>query len=63
MTGETTLVAISQTTQLRAVAALSNATTQDVTAQATWTSSNPGVATVSSSGLVTVMGFGGVEIR
>ncbi|MDP2054595.1 MAG: Ig-like domain-containing protein [Acidobacteriota bacterium] len=63
VTGETTLVAISQTTQLRAVAALSNATTQDVTAQATWTSSNPGVATVSSSGLVTVMGFGGVEIR
>jgi hypothetical protein len=35
-----------------ATAALTNATTQDVTAQATWSSSNPDVATVNAAGLV-----------
>jgi hypothetical protein len=53
---------IGQTSQLTAKAKLSNGTTQDVTAQATWQSSNTTVATVSATGLVTVQAFGSVDI-
>src|SRR5690349_15769017 len=51
-----------QTRQLAATATLSTGTTSDVTQQATWLSSAPGVATVSSAGLVTAVAEGEVEI-
>jgi len=52
-----------QTAQFTATAALSNGTTQAVTSQATWQSSNTGIATVTSSGLVTAVAAGQAEIR
>jgi hypothetical protein len=53
VTGTATLTAIGETTQLTVMRL-----GKDVTAQATWQSSSPGVATVSSSGLVTAKAFG-----
>ena len=49
--------------QCRASAQLSNRTVQDVTASATWTSSNTSVATVDSGGRVTNIASGQAEIR
>lgn len=49
--------------QCRASAQLSNGAVQDVTASATWTSSNPSVATVDSGGRVTNIANGQAEIR
>jgi hypothetical protein len=49
--------------QLNATARLSDGTTKDVTAGATWNSSNPSLATVSSTGLVTVVGTGELDVR
>jgi hypothetical protein len=63
ISGTTSFTAVGQTSQLTATANLSNGTTQTVTSQATWASSNTAVATVSASGLVTSTGFGQVEIR
>lgn len=54
--------AVGATAQYSAVANLSNGSTEDVTTSATWTSSNPGVATVSSTGLVTAIAQGNVSI-
>lgn len=48
-----TTVKIGEEAQLTAMATFSNSTTQDVTATATWTSSNDAIATVSSTGKVT----------
>lgn len=42
------------TFDLKAIATLPTGTTQDVTTQATWTSSNTAVATVTAAGQVTV---------
>jgi hypothetical protein len=53
---------VGQTSQFTAKAKLSNGTTQDVTTQATWESSNAAVATVSATGLVTVQAFGSTDI-
>ena len=61
--GNASLVAMTQTTQLTATANLSNGTTQNVTNQATWESTNPTTATVSAGGLVTAKGAGSAEIR
>ena len=47
------LTSENETSQLTAMAFYSNATKQDITASATWETSNPGVASVSSGGLVT----------
>jgi hypothetical protein len=58
ITGTATLTLINQTSQLTA----KTSTGQDVTAQATWQSSNPAVATVSSTGLLTARGPGGTAI-
>jgi len=65
-----TSVAISGTTpavgtsaQFTATANFSNATNQNVTAQAAWQSSSSAVATVSSAGLVTAAGSGDADIR
>lgn len=63
ISGNTSLVAITQTTQLAATANLSSGASQNVTAQATWESSNTGVATVTPSGLVTSGGFGVTDVR
>lgn len=49
--------------QCRASAQLSNGAVQDVTASATWTSSNTNVATVDSGGRVTNIANGQAEIR
>jgi len=51
-----------QTRQLAATATQSTGVTSDVTQQATWQSSAPGVATVSAAGLVTAVAEGQVEI-
>jgi len=51
-----------QTRQFAATATLSTGTTSDVTQQATWQSSTPAVATVSSTGLVTAVAAGDADI-
>ncbi len=48
--------------QLTATAVLSDGTTIDVTSKATWTSSDPSVATVSAAGLITAVGPGTTTI-
>jgi len=49
--------------QLVATARFSDNTTKDVTSVAQWASSNPSAATVASTGMVTVVGSGDVELR
>jgi hypothetical protein len=55
---------VGQTSQLTATATLSNGTSQNVTTQATWSSSNPAVATITAGGLLTVvsLAFGSATI-
>src|SRR5512140_3446375 len=53
VTPTTTSAFAGATEALTAIGTYSNGTTQDLTATATWTSSNPSVATVSPSGVVT----------
>jgi hypothetical protein len=62
VTGTATLTSKGQTAPLTATVTLSNGTTQIVTGQATWQSSNIIVATVSSGGLVTSAGDGEATI-
>ncbi len=50
------------TVSFSAVASLSDGTQQDVTKTATWTSSNPAIASISSSGLATGRSGGTVDI-
>lgn len=50
------------TSQFTATAKMSDATTQDVTSQATWASSDTSIATVSSSGFVEGLSAGQVKI-
>ena len=50
------------TAQLTAMATLSDGTTQSVTSQAAWQSSNPAIATVTNAGLVTGAAPGDVDI-
>jgi hypothetical protein len=52
-----------QTVQLEATATFSDGTTQKVTSQASWTSSSDAVATVSSTGMVTFVSAGEVDLR
>lgn len=47
------MVSAGSTSQLNAIATMSNGTTQNVTNQATWTSSATNIATVSATGLLT----------
>jgi hypothetical protein len=56
-------VAEGATSQLTATATMSNGTTQDVSSQATWTSSNTDVATVSGTGLLTALMAGTTDIN
>jgi len=53
--GLSTTVSAGQTFQLKASASLSNNPTHDISNYVTWTSNNPAVATISSTGLVTVL--------
>jgi len=57
-----TTPAIGETTQFTATATFSNSTTQDVTSQATWRSSNTAVVTVSNTGAVTGVGAGETDV-
>src|SRR5438093_7826694 len=54
--------ALGDTSQFTATATLSTGTTQDVTGQATWQSSDEAVATVSSAGVVRSMAAGDADI-
>src|SRR5262245_53936586 len=51
------------TMQLTATARMSDGSTRDVTPLATWQSSNTSIATVSSSGLLTIVASGEVVVR
>src|SRR5215470_7075615 len=53
-----TVPAAGQTSQLTATATLSNGTMQDVTTQATWSSSSTDAATVTSGGVLKVLTTG-----
>lgn len=55
--------AVGDSRQLTATARLSSGSTQDVTAQASWVSSNSAVLTVSATGLATAAGPGEAEAR
>lgn len=57
-----TVPGVGQTSQLMAEATLSNGTSHDVTAQATWSSSNTAVATVTTGGLLEVLQPGTADI-
>jgi len=50
------------TSQFKATATLADGSTQDVTSQATWQSSDTAVATVSSAGVVTGVASGSVTV-
>ena len=60
--GRTSLSAIGETSQLRAVVTQSDGTSRDVTNEVRWNSRDPIVATVSASGLATAVGFGAARI-
>jgi Carboxypeptidase regulatory-like domain/Bacterial Ig-like domain (group 2) len=49
--------------QLTATARMSDGTARDVTSSAAWESSNPVIAAVSSTGMVTVVGSGELDVR
>ncbi len=61
ISGTLTITNVGLTSQLTATAHLARGTSQDVTADATWTSSNTGIATV-SSGMVVANAVGAVTI-
>lgn len=63
VTGPSASAKMGETAQFTATAIMSNGSTQTVTGQATWQSSNTVVATVSSSGMVTAVGVGDADIR
>ncbi len=60
--GSSPLTTQGATTQFTAIATLSNGTSEDRTATATWISDNPGVATVSGQGLVAAVANGATSI-
>jgi hypothetical protein len=55
-------VAVGGTLQLRAMAQLSDGSSRDVSSQASWLSSQPSVASVSGTGLVTAVNTGSTDI-
>lgn len=61
--GRQSLDVIGDTSQLTAIASWRDGSTRDVTSTARWTSRNTSVATVSSSGLATAIGFGVADIE
>jgi len=63
VTPATSTTGIQGTVSFQAVVTLSDATTQDVTATATWTSSNTAVASMGSAGIATGISAGNSVIR
>jgi len=63
VTGLKSFTALGQKSQLAAVASLPSGAMQDVTNQAAWESDNPGVASVSPTGLITVNSVGEAFVR
>jgi len=61
VTGQMTIGKLSPPVQLTATGTYADSTTKDITAEATWSSSNPTVATV-SGGLVTPVAVGATTI-
>jgi hypothetical protein len=55
-------LALGFSTQLTAIGTYSDASTQDLSASVTWSSSIPGVATVASAGLLSTLSVGGSTI-
>jgi hypothetical protein len=55
-------ITVSQSEQLTATAKYSDGSTKNVTSSVTWSSSSPGIAAVSKSGLVTAVAAGQVKI-
>jgi hypothetical protein len=53
---------VGEAAQFTATETLSDGTTQAITSQATWQSSNPSVITVSPSGVVTSVGYGEADL-
>ena len=62
VTPTTAVLNVNGTQQLHATANYSDRTTQDVTASASWTSSNSAVATVSNAGIVTAVAPGSATV-
>jgi Bacterial Ig-like domain (group 2) len=64
LTGNVTLTTVGETSQLTATATLSDGTVKDVTRDANtqWTSSDPSIIRVSSSGLLTVVALGSSNV-
>ena len=62
ITGNTSLTAVGETSQLSATARFSDQSQKDVSLETIWTSADPSVVTVSSSGLLTVLRFGAAVI-
>jgi hypothetical protein len=62
VSGDQSLDAVGETSQLTATATYKGGTSKDVTANTTWRSDRETVATVSPSGLVTAVGFGTAKI-
>jgi len=58
ISGQVTATAIGQTFQLTATLARTGQSSRDVTAETSWASTESSVATVSASGLVTIVGIG-----
>jgi hypothetical protein len=58
LSGNLTLDAVGATSQLTATATFTDGTTRDVTNESRWTTSNPTVLTVSSTGLITAVQLG-----
>jgi hypothetical protein len=62
MSGNVTLTRVGETTQLTAVATLSDNTTKDVTSDSRWQGGDMRVVTLSPTGLLTVVGFGATYV-
>lgn len=62
VTPATTSLLLGSSSQFQAIATFSDGTTQDLTATATWTSKQPGVVSVSATGLATTVHVGTAEI-
>src|SRR5262245_63230241 len=62
ITGNLSLTAVGETSQLTARATFADGTTKDITNEALWMSRQPSIATVSPTGLVTATGLGRAEV-
>jgi len=63
ISGTATVAAVGQTGQLTLTSTSAQSGAQDVTSQATWTSSNTGIATVNAAGVVTAVSYGSATIK